>query len=918
MSSRDQHTGDGAINTEEHLGEGGVNRKAVGLFARDALGTGAFELSALSTASGAVLSTTPASISANVNVANVTLNPGPNHIGSVTIFGDIAVTAEAGMTTLFPGPNKIGIVTVGNTVTVTAASLDNIETAVEAIQAGQLPDSHNVTVDNSSIAVTGTFFPALVSLASGTEVRSLTTVLNWPTTLVSLASGTEVRSLTTLLNQPALVAGTAQIGSVTVSNQITGFATETKQDTANTSLNNIDQNTNGIETLLLGIASYTDGIEDALAAIDANQLPDGHNVAFSGLISLASGTEVRVRPVSNVTLNASNAFIGLVTVGNNPNVTVSNLLSLASGTEVRSLATILNFPATVAVTQSGTWDEIGINDSGNSITIDGNVGITGLISLASGTNVLTSFSGLISLASGTEVRSLTTVLNWPTSLTSLASGTEVRSLTTILPRTDYIGLVSVSGNVAVSNFPATVAVTQSGTWDEVGINDSGNSITVDGALGLTGLVSLASGTEVRSLTTILNPDIRSVLSFPTINVVTQAITVESGMVTIFPGPNQIGSVTVSNSVAVTNAGLTELASAIDTELQVDVVGALPAGTNNIGDVDVLSLPAIPTGANYIGLVTASIVGTVNTGMTTLFPGPNFIGLVTVGNVVSVAQSGTWDEVGINDSGNSITIDGNVGVTGLLSLASGTEVRSLATVLNFPATYAVTQSGTWDEVGINDSGNSITVDGSVGVTGLLSLASGTEVRSLATLLNQPALIASSAFIGLTTTVNGAGTAQIGSVTVSNFTAPNLGNVTLNASSAHIGSVSIFGTINSTPGMTTIFPGPNYIGLVTTSLGRSITTVFSGYISASGYSTVFTPPSGQKWFMHNLMINTKGNADGFVGSPTVPKWTWTSLATSGGLGMTFDSPGIAADAINLAFTVRQFSLVTITYNATIHFE
>jgi hypothetical protein len=45
-------------------------------------------------------------------------------------------------------------------------------------------------------------------------------------------------------------------------------------------------------------------------------------------------------------------------------------------------------------------------------------------------------------------------------------------------------------------------------------------------------------------------------------------------------------------------------------------------------------------------------------------------------------------VSIDDNGAAITVDGTVGVSG---------------------TVAVTQSGTWDEVGINDSGNSITVD-----------------------------------------------------------------------------------------------------------------------------------------------------------------------------------------------------------------
>src|SRR3990167_1626322 len=64
-----------------------------------------------------------------------------------------------------------------------------------------------------------------------------------------------------------------------------------------------------------------------------------------------------------------------------------------------------------------------------------------------------------------------------------------------------------------------------------------------------------------------------------------------------------GTVTVDGSGVtqpVSNAGLTELAAAISTEVQCDIVGPLPAGTNNIGDVDVLSLPALAAGTNNIG------------------------------------------------------------------------------------------------------------------------------------------------------------------------------------------------------------------------------------------------------------------------------------------------------------------------------
>src|SRR3990167_4554399 len=64
-----------------------------------------------------------------------------------------------------------------------------------------------------------------------------------------------------------------------------------------------------------------------------------------------------------------------------------------------------------------------------------------------------------------------------------------------------------------------------------------------------------------------------------------------------------GTVTVDGSAVtqpVSNAGLTELAAAISTEVQCDIVGPLPAGTNNIGDVDVLSLPALAAGNKNVG------------------------------------------------------------------------------------------------------------------------------------------------------------------------------------------------------------------------------------------------------------------------------------------------------------------------------
>lgn len=112
-------------------------------------------------------------------------------------------------------------------------------------------------------------------------------------------------------------------------------------------------------------------------------------------------------------------------------------------------------------------------------------------------------------------------------------------------------LVNLGANNDVT-VTGTVAVTQSGTWDEVGINDSGNSITVDYA-------TTGSGTATGALRVELPTNGTGVIA-------------------------TVGAVT-----AITNA--------------------LPAGTNNIGDVDVLSLPALAAGTNNIGDVDVLTVPT---------------------------------------------------------------------------------------------------------------------------------------------------------------------------------------------------------------------------------------------------------------------------------------------------------------------
>lgn len=123
------------------------------------------------------------------------------------------------------------------------------------------------------------------------------------------------------------------------------------------------------------------------------------------------------------------------------------------------------------------------------------------------------------------------------------------------------------------------------------------------------------------------------------------------------------------------------------EFQVDVVGSLPAGANNIGDVDVLTVPADPFGANADA---ASATGSISAKL-------RFIAAtgIPVTGTVAVTQSGTWDEVGINDSGNSITVDAPVATPVFVRLSDGAAaITTLPVSLASAPSTAVTNAGTF--------------------------------------------------------------------------------------------------------------------------------------------------------------------------------------------------------------------------------
>lgn len=139
-----------------------------------------------------------------------------------------------------------------------------------------------------------------------------------------------------------------------------------------------------------------------------------------------------------------------------------------------------------------------------------------------------------------------------------------------------------------------VAGTTAGT-PAMGVYESTPTSVTDGDLGTVGI------TQTRALRTVVEGT--AAVSNAGLTELAAAINASSQM--------DVNIAASGATVPISHAALTELAAAIDTEMQVDIVGALPAGTNaigklaansgvDIGDVDVISLPALVAGTAYIG------------------------------------------------------------------------------------------------------------------------------------------------------------------------------------------------------------------------------------------------------------------------------------------------------------------------------
>lgn len=359
-----------------------------------------------------------------------------------------------------------------------ATDLAAIETLLTTIEANQLPDSHNVTVDNASIAVTGTFWQATQPVsATNLDIRDIDAASDD----ISVHGDVGILDQLDLTNSnPAAVAIVDGDGT-----QITSFG---------------------------GGTQYTEDATDA---------------SITGTVAMMEVAGDAIEPIQGTVAGGL-----LVNLGSNNDVTVTGTVDLGATDN----AVLDAIAASVAAIDTDATTIIGHVD-----------GIEALL-----TTIDADTSNLSVVGGGTEAAAIrVTIANNSTGVLSVDDNGSTLSID------DGGGAITVDGTVAVTNAGLTELAAAINS-DKVDVNIASSAVA-------TGGTSAADDADFTAGTTTGTPAMGVYESTPT--------TVTDGDLGI---------------VGITTGRRLKTSATID--------AALPAGTNNIGDVDVLS-SALPTGAS---------------------------------------------------------------------------------------------------------------------------------------------------------------------------------------------------------------------------------------------------------------------------------------------------------------------------------
>ena len=543
----------------------------------------------------------------------------------------------------------------------------------------------SITVDGS-VSVTGsvdTEMPVAAALADA-AANPTTPTLGASLLLFNGATWDRVRGDTTngidvdVTRLPALAAGTNNIGDVDVLTvpaplSTTGGGTEAAAlrvtlASDSTGVLSIDDNGGSITVDNAG----TFAVQDSQVIADNAAFTDGASKVFvSGFIyDEVAGTALAENDAAAGRINANRAQVATIedgtTRGRYATVSASNALKVDGS----------------AVTQP-------VSDAGGSLTVDAPVGTPVNVQIGDGTRTATvrdtgtsdSLNVSIVDASGNQI----TTFGGGTEYTVDAAAPAAPTGGTILAERDdqLAALTEVEGDWtnlrATSKGALWVALADAG-GDPITSFGGGTQYTEDLAAAADPTGTMLMAVRADALAAVTTTDGDNVALRSTNNGELYVKHVDS-----IPVTDNGGSLTVDGTVTAN----------------------LAAGTNNIGDVDVLTVPA-PLNLVGGGVEAAALRVTLASDST---------------GVISVDDNGS--SLSIDDGGASITVDGTVAISGAVDTELPT-AAALADATGNPTTPLVGAAAllfngtTWDRVR-GDTANGVDVD----VTRLPALAAGTN-------------------------------------------------------------------------------------------------------------------------------------------------------------------------------------------------
>lgn len=433
----------------------------------------------------------------------------------------------------------------------------------------------------------------------------------------------------------------------------TGAATSANQDTLIAAvdgveglLTTIDADTGSIAASAATIAGAVSGTE---MQVDVLTMPTvavtdnagsltvddgGGSLTVDGTVAV-SGTVAVTDNSGSLTVDNAGTFAVQAAQSGTWNITnVSGTVSLPTGAATAAKQPALGTagtPSADVITVQGVTSMTALKVDGSAVTqpVSGTV----TANLAAGTNNIGDVD-VLSIAAGDNNIGNVDIVTVPAPLSTTGGGTEAAALRVTLA-SDSTGLVSVDDNGGSLTVDGTVAATQSGTWT-VDLGATDNAVLDAIAASLAGTLTVTGGgggveyTEGDTDASITGSAIMWEDTGDTLRAVSAAkplpvgdgggsLTVDAASLPLPTGASTAANQTtmighldgVEGLLTTIDADTGTLAGAVSgTEMQVDVVASLPAGTNaigklaansgvDIGDVDVTSV--IPgTGATNLG------------------------------------------------------------------------------------------------------------------------------------------------------------------------------------------------------------------------------------------------------------------------------------------------------------------------------